>query len=200
MNKCLILTIIGLLVVVYTEYRQVKFANDRWERAGANVKAYAAQFSEGEGKATALQLTVDQLSCLRDSVLQELDATRKQLKVKNKSLKALQQLSSSFSKADTVTLTDTLFRGSALAVDTLIGDEWYNVRLGLHYPSTVTVRPYFKSEKHIVVSSKKETVNPPKRFFLLRWLQKKHRVLHVDVIERNPYVDGESSKYVEIIQ
>ena len=56
------------------------------------------------------------------------------------------------------------------------------------------------SEKHIIVSSKKETVDPPKKFFLLRWLQRKHLVLHINVIEKNPYVDEESSRYVEIIK
>jgi cell division protein FtsQ len=54
----------------------------------------------------------------------------------------------------------------------------------------VAVEPYFKSEKHIIVSSKKETVNPPKKFFLFRWFQKKQIVLHIDVIEKNPYVEN----------
>ena len=64
----------------------------------------------------------------------------------------------------------------------------------------VAVKPEFKSEKHIIVSTKKETVNPPKKFFLFRWFQKKMKVLHVDVVEKNPYVDGETSRYVEIIK
>ena len=64
----------------------------------------------------------------------------------------------------------------------------------------IAVKPEFKSEKHIIVSTKKETVNPPKKFFLFRWLQKKHRVLHVDIVEKNPYVENQTSKYVEIIK
>ena len=63
----------------------------------------------------------------------------------------------------------------------------------------IAVKPEFKSEKHIIVSTKKETVNPPKKFFLLRWFQKKHLVVHVDVVEKNPYVGGETSKYIEIV-
>ena len=87
-----------------------------------------------------------------------------------------------------------------MAIDTLIGDGWYTLKLGLKYPSMIAVEPYFKSEKHIVVSSKKETVNPPKKFFLFRWFQKRHIVLHIDVVEKNPYVGNETSKYVEIIK
>ena len=121
-------------------------------------------------------------------------------KIKDKNIKSLQSVKSEFTRVDTIELRDTLFKEPTLAIDTMIGDEWYNVQLGLRYPSTIALKPYFKSEKHIIVSTKKETVNPPKKFFLLRWFQKKHLVINVDVVEKNPYVDGESSKYVEIVK
>jgi len=195
-----VIVAIVLLAVVHAEWQQVKHANSKWETAEANVKAYAAQLSESGKKNTALQLTVDQLGYLKDSVLQELDNTRKELEVKDKNLKALQSVSSCFSKKDSIILRDTIFKDPEFAMDTLLEDSWYSLKLGLKYPSVVTVEPEFKSEKHIIVSSKKETVNPPKKFFLLRWLQKKHLVLHVDVVEKNPYVSEEKSEYVEIIK
>jgi hypothetical protein len=200
MNKYLILIVIVLLAFIGIMWQQVKYANEKWETAEANVKAYNMSLSKEGNKNMALQLTVDQLGYFKDSVLQELDRTRKELKIKDKNLKALQSVSSSFSKTDTITLRDTLFKEPTLSVDTLIGDMWYNVRLGLKYPSMIAVKPYFKSEKHIVVSSKKETINPPKKFWLFRLFQRKHWVVHIDVIEKNPYVDNESSRYVEIIK
>ena len=200
MKKYLIIAIIILLVIVGAMWQQVKYANGKWETAEANVKAYSIILSREGEKNTALQLTVEQLGYFKDSVLQELDNTRKELKVKDRNLKALQSVSSSFSKSDTIILKDTLFKEVSLAVDTVLGDKWYNVRLGLKYPSTIAVKPYFKSEKHIIVSSKKETVNPPKKFWLFRLFQKKHFVLHIDVVEKNPYVNNESSRYVEIIK
>ena len=198
----LLFTIIILLAVIGAIWQQVKVVSEKWERAEANVKAYSAELSDSKNKNTALQLTVDQLDYFKDSVLIELDNTRKELKIKDKDLKALQAVKSGFTRKDTVRIvqTDTLFKEPSLAIDTLIGDEWYNLQLGLKYPSMIVIKPYFKSEKHIIVSSKKETVNPPKKFFLFRWFQKRHRVLHIDVIEKNPYVDNESSKYVEIIK
>jgi hypothetical protein len=200
MNKYLILIVIVLLAFIGAMWQQVKYVNGKWETAEANVKAYSMSLSKEGNKNMALQLTVDQLGYFKDSVLQELDRTRKELKIKDKNLKALQSVSSSFSKTDTITLRDTLFKKSTLSVDTLIGDKWYNIRLGLKYPSMIAVKPYFKSEKHIVVSSKKETINPPKKFWLFRLFQRKHWVVHIDVIEKNPYVDNESSRYVEIIK
>jgi hypothetical protein len=202
MNKYLIITIVGLVAATGVMWKRLQDANEKWERAEGNVKAYASMFDSSRKQNVALQLTVDQLGYFKDSVLQELDETRKKLKIRDKDLKTLQQVKSSFSKADTITVTqvDTLFREPSLAMDTVMGDEWYTLRLGLHYPSMIAVNPEFKSKKNIVVSSKKETVNPPKKFFLLRWLQKKHRVVHIDVEEKNPYVSGETTRYVEIIK
>ena len=202
MKKWLVVIIIILAITIIAMWQQVGYANKKWQTAEGNVKAYASMFSSSEKQNAALQLTVDQLGYFQDSVLQELDATRKQLKIKDKNLKALQQVKSSFSKTDTIIITqvDTLFKEPTLAMDTLLGDEWYSLRLGLKYPSTIAVKPYFKSEKHIIVSSKKETVNPPKKFWLFRLFQRKHLVLHIDVVEKNPYVNNESSRYVEIIK
>ena len=198
----LIVTIVGLLAVLFFMWQQVKDANERWERAEANVKAYSGELSISNKKNTALQLTVDQLCYFKDSVLVELDNTRKELKIKDKNLKALQAISSNFKKKDTIRITqvDTLFKEPTLAIDTLIGDKWYSVRLGLKYPSMIAIEPNFKSEKHVIVSTKKETVNPPSKFFLFRWFQRRHNVIHIDIIEKNPYVENQSSKYIEIIK
>ena len=101
---------------------------------------------------------------------------------------------------DTIILKDTVFKDEGIDIDTLLSDEWYSINVGLRYPSSITVTPKFKSEKAVIVSAKKETVNPPKRFFLFRWFQKKHIVLHVNVIERNPYIEDQDNRYVEIVK
>lgn len=202
MQKWLIVAVIVLLAAIGAGWKQLKEAGEKWKVAEANVKAYSEELSVRGNKNTALQLTVDQLRYFNDSVLQALDETRKELKIKDKNLKALQAVKSGFTRADTITITqtDTLFKEPSLNIDTLIGDEWYSLKLGLKYPSMIAVKPYFKSEKHIIVSSKKETINPPKKFFLFRWFQKKMTVVHIDVVEKNPYVEDETSKYVEIIK
>jgi hypothetical protein len=199
MNKYLIITIIVLLAVIGAMWQQVEHANSRWEAAEANVKNYDSQLGYERKKSVAFQLTVDQLKYFNDSIMKALDDTRKELGVKDKNLKALQHISSVFTRTDTIYHKDTLFR-DPIDIDTLLTDGWYSLRLGLKYPSMIAVKPYFKSEKHIIVSSKKETVNPPKKFFLFRWLQKKHRVVHIDVIEKNPYVECDNSRYIEIIK
>ena len=177
-----------------------KSLEKKWKEATENVKAYSQQYSTSEKNTRALKLSVEQLESSNDSILQELNSARKELKVKDSKLQSLQYVSSSFAKADTITLVDTLFKDRSIDIDTTLSDEWYSVKVGLKYPATVTVTPEFKSVKNIVVSTKKETVNPPKKFFLLRWFQKKQTVLNIDVVEKNPYVKGENNRYVEIIK
>lgn len=172
----------------------------RWKESTENVKSYSELFSNSENKNRGFKLTIDQLQYFNDSILRELNETREALKIKDSKLKSLQYLSSTFIKYDTLIIKDTLFKDPQIQVDTVLSDEWYSIRIGLKYPSTITVNPMFRSIKHIVVSSKRETVNPPKKFFLFRWFQKKHTVLNIDIIEKNPYMKEQNSRYIEIIK
>ena len=172
----------------------------RWKESTENVKSYSELFSNSENKNRGFKLTIDQLQYFNDSILRELNETKEALKVKDSKLKSLQYLSSTFIKYDTLIIKDTLFKDPQIQVDTVLSDEWYSIRIGLKYPSTITVNPMFRSVKHIVVSSRRETVNPPKKFFLFRWFQKKHTVLNIDVIEKNPYMKEQNSRYIEIIK
>ena len=125
---------------------------------------------------------------------------RKELKIKDKDLKQMQYLLSEATKKDTIVFGDTLFREPTLDIDTIIGDKWYSIRLGLKYPNLITTNPTLKREKYIIVNKKKETINPPKKFFLFRWFQRKHWVMEVNIKEKNPYIKEVNNKFVEIIE
>ncbi len=200
MKKTLIIITVGLAVALAMAMRYINKVEEEWKREAANTKAYSSMLSASQDENTSLQLTVSQLKYFNDSVLVELDNARKELGIKDKNLKALQKISSDFRKVDTLVLRDTIFKEPAFALDTIFGDGWYNVELNMRYPSEVIITPEFRSEKYVVVSSKKETVNPPKKCFFLRWFQKKHIVTRVDIIERNPYVENQNARYVEIVK
>lgn len=197
---CLLAVIVAMGVALVAALKSRGSVEKKWKEAMENVKAYSERYSASESSNRAFKLTIDQLKCSNDSIFRELDNERKELKIKDSNLQSLHYVSSGFAKADTIVLKDTLFKSPLVAVDTLLSDEWYSIQVGLEYPSTIAVKPMFRSIKHIVVSTRKETVNPPKKFFLLRWFQKKHTVVNVDVVEKNPYVQGQSNRYVEIVR
>ena len=166
----------------------------------SNQKASIAENSSLKDENRVFKFTVEQLNYYNDSILQKMNDVRKELKIKDKNIKQLQYLLSVSTKKDTVLFTDTLFRDKELALDTIIGDKWYNIRLGLKYPNLIYTEPTFTSEKYIIVNKKKETVNPPKKFFLFRWFQRKHWVMEVHIKEKNPYIKEINNKFVEIIE
>lgn len=174
-------------------------AEDNWKTATANVKAYDELLSSSRNKSVSYQLTIDQLNYVKDSILQELKKTQKELKVKNSNVKSMQYITTTVEKVDTIILQDTVFYAK-VNMDTTIQDNWYKLRMKLSYPDTIIVSPSFKSEKNIIISSRKETVNPPKKLWILRLFQKKHKVLQVDVVEKNPYAINNESRYVEVIK
>lgn len=165
-----------------------------------NQKAFIAENSSLKDESRAFKFTVEQLNYYNDSILQKMNDVRKELRIKDKNLKQLQYLLSVSTKKDTVLFTDTIFRDKSLALDTIIGDKWYNIRLGLKYPNLIYTEPTFTSEKYIIVNKKKETVNPPKKFFLFRWFQRRHWVMEVHIKEKNPYIKETNNKFVEIIE
>ena len=85
-------------------------------------------------------------------------------------------------------------------MDTLIGDRWYSLELKLEYPSSIMARPSFRSEKMVFMSLRKQTVDPPKKCWLGRLFQRKHKVMEVEVMEKNPYMEAKEQRFVEIVK
>ena len=180
-------------------YKKVRHLRANLDILALNQKAFTAENSSLKEQGRIFKFTIEQLGYYNDSVLQEMNKVKKELKVKDKGLQQLQYLLSVSTRKDTVLFTDTIFKNKELALDTLIGDKWYNIRLGLKYPNLIYTEPTFTSEKYIIVNKKKETVNPPKKFFLFRWFQRKHWVMEVHIKEKNPYIKEIDNKFVEII-
>ena len=192
-----IVSLLGIGIYIWNERQDLKKEVCTLRN---NQKAFIAENSSLKNESRAFKFTIEQLNYYNDSILQKMNNVRKELKIKDKNIKQLQYLLSVSTKKDTVLFTDTIFRDKSLALDTVIGDKWYNIRLGLKYPNLIYTEPTFTSEKYIIVNKKKETVNPPKKFFLFRWFQRKHWVMEVHIKEKNPYIKETNNKFVEIIE
>lgn len=187
-------------VTTYIQYEKVNSLKTELSISKSNEKAFIAENNGLKEENIAFKFTIDQLNYFNDSLTTKMNEVRKELKIKDKDLKQMQYLLSQAQKTDTIRFRDTLFIDKNLQLDTLIGDEWYNIRLGLQYPNLITTTPTFKSETYIVTSSKKETINPPKKCAIARWFQKKHHIIRVEVIEKNPYIENKQQRFIEIIE
>lgn len=192
-----IVSLLGIGIYIWNERQDLKKEVCTLRN---NQKAFIAENSSLKDESRAFKFTIEQLNYYNDSILQKMNEVRKELNIKDDNLKQMQYLLSEATKKDTIVFRDTLFREPSLNIDTLIGDKWYNIRLGLKYPNLITTNPTFISEKYIIVNKKKETINPPKKFFLFRWFQRKHWVMEVHIKEKNPYIKETNNKFVEIIE
>ena len=196
-----IVILVSLLSIsVYTLYTYNQKLKEETATLISNQKAFIAENSSLKNENRVFKFTIEQLNYYNDSILQKMNDVKKELKIKDKDLKQMQYLLSVSTKKDTILFTDTIFKDKGLALDTIIGDKWYNIRLELKYPNLVYTKPTFTSEKYIIVNKKKETINPPKKFFLFRWFQRKHWVMEVHIKEKNPYIKEVNNKFVEIIE
>lgn len=192
--------LVSLAIGSYVLYNRNQSLKEELSISISNEKAFIAENSSLKNENRVFKFTVEQLNYYNDSILEKMNEVRKELKIKDKDLKQMQYLLSEATKKDTIVFRDTLFREPTLDIDTLVGDKWYQMRLGLKYPSTITTDPKFVSEKYIMVDYKKETINPPKKCWLLRLFQKKHKVVEVNVVEKNPYIENKQQRFIEIVE
>ena len=190
----------ALLVSTCSLYNSNQNLRDRLSISISNEKAFIVENNGLKVQNRAFQFTAGQLEYFNDSLITKMNEVRKELEIRDRDLKQMQYLLSEAWKKDTIVFRDTLFREPALDIDTLVGDKWYQMRLGLKYPSTITTDPKFVSEKYIMTDYRKETVNPPKKCRLLRLFQKKHKVVEVNVVEKNPYIENKQQRFIEIVE
>lgn len=199
MTKYLI--IICLLLIGVVSILSVRLSNikDELSISISNNKAYMIENESLENDIRVFQLTVDQLNYFADSIMQEMINVKEELKIKDRDLARLQYIKSEAIKTDSIVIRDTIFK-TDVNIDTLFQDNWYSLKLKLRYPNIAVVTPSFVSDKYIVASLHKETINPPKKCKIARWFQRKHKVLKVDIIEKSPYIKNKQVKFIEIIK
>lgn len=199
MKKYIVILIIVLVGVIgYLVNQNIKLTK-KYETSIENVKAYDSQMSGLENQNRVFKLTIEQLNYFSDSIIHKMKEVQQELGIKDKRLQQLQYDLSHVTKTDTVILSDTIFKNPEFKLDTILGDKWFQTKLGLKYPSTIVITPEIELERYTFINGKKETVTPPKKFFLARWFQRRHTVVEVQVKEMNPYVKNKEQKFIQII-
>lgn len=192
--------IVGLSIAVSYSVSKLKKLEAEYELAINNNKAFENENSSLKEDNIIFKRTIEELRYSKDSLNSEMLNKAKQLKIRDKEIKRLQYLASIASKKDTIILKDTIYKDKDFILDTLKGDQWYKVAIHMEYPNILTIEPSFTSKQTFIVSEKKETVDPPKKFFICRWFQKKVNITRVKVVEENPYIVIDKERYIDIVK
>lgn len=195
-----IILFIGLLGFIAVQNNNINNLKKELSIETSNNKAYENENSSLKTENIEFQLTIEELNHSTDSLMQELNKTRKQLKIKDKNIKELEYIASTTKKVDTIAFRDTLFLKPDLQLDTTLSDLWSTLKLHLEYPNIVSADYSFRNETLVISHTKKETINPPKKYWICRLFQKKHTITEVEVIQNNPYCEKGSERFVKIIE
>lgn len=193
------ITIIGLSITIWGLSNKIQNQKEELSIVYTNLKAFEEEKDSLFNTSRVFRYTIEELKASKDSLNKQLLETKEKLKIKDRNLKYLEYQLSRASKVDTVVFKDTIFINN-IKIDTIFGDKWYNLKLGIYSPNTIIVEPTFNSEKTVIGFYEKETIKPPKKFFLWRLFQRKHKVVKVTIEEKNPYIIQGKERYIEIVE
>lgn len=190
--------IAGLGTTVVVMNNRIDKLNTEVAEATTNIKAYELENLALKDNTIEFQYTIEQLNHSKDSLNQKINKLRKDLKIKDKDIQKLQYILSENQKKDSIIVHDTLFT-EKVKIDTTLSDDWSKLHLQLEFPNKVVTEYSFKNESLVTTYLKKETVKPPHKCIFIRWFQKKHKMIYVEVNEQNPYCEIKEQKFINII-
>lgn len=193
-----LLIVLGVIMTITIMHKQIQSLTDQLSVSVSNEKAYAAENSDLNEKNRVFQFTIDQLQYSNDSLNRKIMSVVRETDIKDRNIRSLQYQLEHFSKTDTIILRDTIFRDPTFKLDTCIMDEWNTSCISLAYPGQVGISNSYVNEKYIIVNSRREPIRPHKCKFV-NFFRKKHTILEIDVIDKNPYVETERQRFIEII-
>ena len=190
--------IAGLGTTVVVMNNRIDKLNTEVAEATTNIKACELENSALKDNTIEFQYTIEQLNHSKDSLNQKINKLRKDLKIKDKDIQKLQYVLSENQKKDSIIVHDTLFI-EKVKIDTTLSDDWSKLHLQLEFPNKVVTEYSFKNESLVTTYLKKETIKPPHKCIFIRWFQKKHKMIYVEVNEQNPYCEIKEQKFINII-
>ena len=162
-----------------------------------NFKALNLENDRLAETAIAYKFNIEQLEYINDSIIQDLNTARKELKIKDREIKQMQYIKTEISTRDSVFIKDTIFRDDFVRLDTVITDKWHTLAISLK-PNQLNINATYISDLSVFAKSSKEIVGTPKKCFVGRLFQKKHNVVRVEVHDKNPYSVIKEKKFVII--
>ena len=199
LNKLTYIVILVLCITLVLMGQRIKSLNNSLSHSVNNEKAYAIENSMLKEDNIAFRFELEQLSHLNDSLILKMKEIIEDRNIKLKQVKTMQYLLENVQKQDTLYIRDTIFVDKTFVLDTCKVDQWSEICLHLEHPNIITIDASFKNEKFITTALKKEPIKQ-RKCFLARWFTKKQKILIIDVYDKNPYVNTERQRYIEIIK
>ena len=187
--------IISLLTVtIFVLGGQLKDKQNEIDRLSNNIQAYEQLVTNKEQTNTVLQLTINELNNSKDSLIQEIQQTKKKLNVKNKNLVQAQVINTVIK--DTVTKVITVDRNFN---ETLKINPLTTIKVS-RTDSILMAKIDIQNQQILFIEEKKVYKNKYKngwiRFWHFDW--KKIRVRKYQIENSNPLIRVTDTRIIEV--
>lgn len=187
----LAMAIIGLV----SKLRSVSKDNDRLYN---NYYAAEAEKDSLSNIAIQYELKIEELKYSNDSVNSIIKQKIDSLNIKYSKVKQVAYIKSQAIVIDTIRTTDTIFRDS-IKLDTIITDAHRTVKVHMEYPNVLGLDIAIPSEKTLIWHTHRYIPRPSKIFFI-RWFQRRKTRVEVEIVESNPYIRQDKSRFINITE
>lgn len=200
MKDKLLITLFALIILLcavlfYFVSKCDRVANERDQYASL-AKSYSRVIMDSDDERTVFRMRISDLEVTGDSLICVLDSMRRQIGIRDRRLREMHHRVTYVERTDTIYLSDSIFISG---LDTTITDGWVSTHLKIDVPNKITHSVSVRNQTDLFVTTKRETVNPPRKFFLFRLFQRKHTVVTVVAKEGNPWCQTAESRHVEIV-
>ena len=200
------LVVVAILALIIIGVRRCKSAEDKLEGYETNWIALSNENNKNAKSSKLYEFKLSQLKYINDSLMNAMDSVRRSLNIKDKNTKGLGYVKSTILIHDTVLVNRIRDGDKTLSIDTVINKKWYQIEIDYkgsrcnECKDTLVVSPKISSEKYVVISTSKEYVDAPKKWWFQRIFQKKEEVVDVKVVETNPYIYSNENRFVKVIK
>lgn len=188
-------SIIGLLVVtIFVQNNQLSKKNNEIDRLLNNVQAYEQLANNKEQNNRVLQLTINELNNSKDSLIQQVNEVKKELKVKDKNLTQTQVINTVIKDTITTVITKDRDFEEELKLNPLTTIKVTRT------DSILTAKIDIQNQQILFVEEKKVWKNKYKNGWVRFWHFdfKKIRIRQYQIENSNPLIKVTDTRIIEV--
>jgi hypothetical protein len=185
---------------IWHQQKQIKDLTQDLSLKTINLKAAQRGVTSYQSKGGTLHSVVTQenatiadLKDSKDSVIMVLLDSVNKYKIKVNNLEQVGTVTSTLTKVNTIKYVPTT-RDTTYDLSTL---PFIEEKIHLKDDSLTRELKIFNKQT-LLWSTHRETIDPPKKFFLFRWFQKRHNVTTTDIVNSNPYIETDDQRFLII--
>lgn len=194
--KIVAVGIIGLLIAtIFVQYNSLQKKNKEIERITNNVRAYEDMISNKEAHNRVLQLTIEELNTSKDSLIQQVKAEQKKLKIKDKNLTNISVINTEIKDS-----VKTVIKHKLIDFEEELKLNSLTTIIVSRKDSILAAKLDIKNQQILFVEEKKEYLTRYKngwvRFWHFDW--KKVRTRQYQITNSNPLIKVTDTRVIEL--